>query len=350
MVDNSNILKSLKSIIPAASLIFILLVIPFSSIFAHSPVFADENHAPSHAYQIDDFTKSWVVYATLDHPERGDYYKFTASKGERIYISLMAARDPEDSGFLPSFALLMPVSEKKDELPSYIEIPTGWGAMIVDGKDPGKASYEPFTPGWIYDIASLDIDAPEDGTYYIVVFDQSQNTGNYSLAVGYIESFTLREWIMIPFSIHNTYAWEGQDLFVTYLPIILTVVIGSILLFLRKRKGKDPTGLSKWLAAFAGLTFFGTSFSILYQMALAISITGFTAAIIVTIIISAIGIVLGVLSLLYALRKRQILTIGKRILLIIIGIVSIFGWSGFFLGTFLAILAAVVPPYGPSKK
>jgi len=349
MIDNSSI-KRLKSIILAASLIFILLVMPFSSIFAHSPVFADENHDPSHAYQIDDFTKSWVIYATLDHPDRGDYYKFTASRGDRIYMSLMAARDPEDSGFLPSIALLIPNSEKKDGLPSYIDIPPGWGAVVIAGKDPGEASYEPFTPGWIYDIASLDIDAPEDGTYYIVVFDESQKTGNYSLAVGYVESFTLREWVMIPFSIHNTYAWEGQNLFATYLPIILTVVIGSILLFLRKRKGKDPTGLSKWLAAFAGLTFFGTSFSILYQMTLAISITGFTAAVIVTIIISGIGIVLGMLSLLYALRKRQILTMGKRILLIIIGIISIFSWSGFFLGTLLVILAAVVPPYGPSRK
>ena len=201
----------------------------------------------------------------------------------------MTAQDPEDSGFLPSFALLMPDSEKKDELPSYIDVPAGWGAMLIDGKDPGKAEYEPFTPGWIYDLASLDIDAPEDGIYYIVVFDESQKTGNYSLAVGYEESFTLREWVMIPFSVHNTYAWEGQNLFVTYLPIILTVVIGSILLFLRKRRGKDPTGLSKWLAAFAGLTFLGTSLSLLYQMALAISVTGFTAAVIVTIIISAIG-------------------------------------------------------------
>jgi hypothetical protein len=349
MINNSSI-KRLKFIILATLLIFILLIMPFSSIFAHSPVFARGNHDPSHAYQIDDFKKSWVLYATLDHQDRGDYYKFTASKGDRIYISLMTAQDPEDSGFLPSFSLLMPNSEKKDELPPYIDIPSGWGSMEIDGKNPRKASYEPFTPGWIYDIASLDIDAPENGTYYIVVFDESQKTGNYSLAVGYVESFTLREWIMIPFSIHNTYAWEGQDLFVTYLPIILTVVIGSILLFVRKGKGKDPIGLSKWLAAFAGLTFLGTSSSILYQMALAISITGFTAAVIVTIIISAIGILLGLLSLLYALRKRQILTVGKRILLIIIGIVSIFSWSGFFLGTFLAILAAVVPPYGPSRK
>jgi len=93
---------------------------------------------------------------------------------------------------------------------------------------------------------------------------------------------------MIPFSVHNTYAWEGQDLFMTYLPIILTIAIGGILLFLRKRRGKGPTGLSKWLAAFAGLTFLSTSLSIFYQMVLAMSITGFTLAVTVTIIISAL--------------------------------------------------------------
>jgi len=155
---------------------------------------------------------------------------------------------------------------------------------------------------------------------------------------------------MIPFSVHNTYAWEGQDLFMTYLPIILTIAIGGILLFLRKRRGKGPTGLSKWLAAFAGLTFLSTSLSIFYQMVLAMSITGFTLAVTVTIIISGTGIVLSLLSLFYALRKSQILTVGKRVLLVIIGIVSIFSWSGFFLGTFLVILAAVLPPYGPISR
>jgi hypothetical protein len=350
IMNQYNILKKLKFVISTILLVFILVLLPISTIFAHSPVFAKENHDPSHAYQINDFTKSWVIYATLDHPDKGDYYKFSASKGDRIYISLMTSQDPEESGFLPSFALLVPNSGSKDELPVHIDIPPGLGAIVIDSKNPAKAEYEPFTPGWLYDLSSLDIDAPEDGVYYIVVFDQSQKTGNYSLAVGFIESFTFREWIMIPFSVHNTYAWEGQDLFITYLPIILTVVIGSILLFVRKGKGKGPTGLSKWLAAFAGLTFLGTSLSILYQMVLALSTTGFTAAVTLTIIISAIGIVLSLFALLYALSKIQVLTIGKRILLIIIGIISIFSWSGLFIGAFLVMLAAVVPPYNPIRK
>ncbi|MFC2145398.1 hypothetical protein ACFLQQ_03620, partial [Actinomycetota bacterium] len=310
---NNYFLSKIKLILTTSLLILVLAIIPTSTIFAHSPVFTEENHDPSYAYQISDFTKSWVIYATLDHPDEGAYYKFTASKGDRIYISLMTSENPTTSGYLPSFALLTPGSVSKDTLPSYIEVPEGLGAILVDGKEPDKASYEPFTPGWLYDIATISIDAPEDGTYYIVVFDSSQKTGNYSLAVGYIESFTITEWIMIPYYIHETYAWEGQNIFVTYLPIILTIIIGSIIFLWQKKRTKEPRGISKWLAAFAGLTFLGTTLSIFYQIILAISITGFFSAVIITIIIASIGLVLSFLTLLYAFKKKQTLTSGKRI-------------------------------------
>jgi hypothetical protein len=291
-----------------------------------------------------------VIYSELDHPSKGDYYKFDVSKGERINISMMTSERPAISGFLPSFALMIPDSNEKDNLPSFVELPDGYGSIVVDGKDPGKASYEPFTPGWLYELANLSMDAPVEGTYYIVVYDNLQNTGNYSLPVGYIESFTFREWITIPITVQSTYVWEGQNIFIINLPLILTIIFGSIILYLLSKKGRAPKGISKWLAAFAGLAFLGTSLGLFYQMILSMNITGFAAGALVTIIIAIIGIVLGVLTLLYAVREKPVLTIGRRIGLSIIRVFALFSWSGFFLGPALAILAAVIPPYNPMKK
>jgi hypothetical protein len=342
--------RKVKFVAFAAILITALLFVPVSAAFAHSPIFPEENHDPSHAYQINNPAKSWAVYTALDHSDKGDYYKFTVSKGDKIQIGLVVSESPSVSGFLPCFALMIPGSDQKGTLPSYIEIPSGYGTMLVNGKDPGKASYEPFSPGWLFEVAALNTNAPADGTYYIVVFDNSQKTGNYGLPVGYIESFTPAEFIMIPYNVHTVYTWEGQNLFATYLPLILVLVIGGIMLYVRSRRGKAPRGTSKWLAAFAGLAFLGTAAGIVYQMLLTLSITGFTIEAVFTLIFVIIGIVLGVLTLMYAVREKPTLTAGRRVGLIIIGIIALVGWAGLYLGTALAILAALVPSYAATKK
>lgn len=326
-----------------AVLILILVIVPASSAFAHSPIFPEENHDPAHAYQIDNPTKSWAVYTTLDHTDKGDYYKFMMSRGDKIEITLMTSESPSVSGFLPSFALMIPGSSEKNSVPSYIEVPAGYGTMVVNGTDPGRAWYEPFSPGWLYDLADLTINATQDGIYYIVVYDNAQKTGNYALPVGYVESYTPTEFILIPYNVHTVYRWEGQNLFVTYLPLILVLAIGGIVVYWRSRQGKVPKGASKWLAAFAGLAFLGTTIGTIYQMCLALGETGYTTGMFITLIFIVIGIVLGVLILMYALREKPTLTVRRRVSLVAIGLLALVCWAGLYIGTILAIIAAAVP-------
>jgi hypothetical protein len=85
-------------------------------------------------------------------------------------------------------------------------------------------------------------------------------------------------------------------------------------------------------------------------MLLAITVTGFALEAAITVVIAIIGIVLAIIALLYAVREKPLLTIGRRVGLAIIGVFALFVWSGFFLGPALAILAAIVPPYNPTKK
>ncbi len=355
MVDLTAGLKGLsmsriRFIIVAAIFVSALVLVPASPASAHSPLFPKNNHDPTHAYQIDDPAKSWVIYATLDHADEGDYYKFTVSEGDKIQIGLMAADSPSVSGFLPSFVLMIPGWGQKTNLPSYVEVPAGYGTMVVDGQHPGRASYEPFSPGWLYDLADLTIDAPTGGTYYVAVYDNARKTGNYGLPIGYVESFTPAEWLMIPYYVHTTYVWEGQNLFVTYLPLILTIAIGGIILYRRSGQGKAPKAISKWAAAVAGLSFLGTAVGILYQMILAMIVTGLAVEAVFTLIFVAIGVVLSVPTLLYGIREKPALTMGRRLALVLIGTLALVGWAGFLLGTALAILAAVVPPYATTKE
>ncbi|MDH4300290.1 MAG: hypothetical protein OEV54_06570, partial [Dehalococcoidia bacterium] len=227
-------------------------------------------------------------------------------------------------------------------------------------------TYEAFSPGWFYEVANMTTDAPVDGIYYVVVFgtmqsndthaneddenhDDDHEAARYGLVVGYVESFTPIELIMVQYSVQKVYAWEGQNQFVTLLPIILVLVIGGIILYLRSRKGRAPKDISKWLASLAGLAFLGSGVSIVYQMFLTFSVTGLHGQAMITLIFFVFSVILGVATLRYAVRDKPILTTRRRIGLAITGLIALFVWSGLYLGTALAIAAALVPSHSVGK-
>jgi hypothetical protein len=78
-------------------------------------------------------------------------------------------------------------------------------------------------------------------------------------------------------------------------------------------------------------------------MFLTFTVTGFHGEAMITLIIFVFSVILGVVTLLYAVRDKPILTTRRRIGLIITGLIALFLWSGLYIGTALAIAAALVP-------
>jgi len=344
----------MRFIVFTSILLATLVLTPVTAVLAHSPVFPEENHDPSTAYEIGDPAKSWAIYTWLEGEGVADYYKFAISEGEKIQVSLIVPESPSHSGFLPSFSLIGPGLTQNDNVPDYMEVPAGYGAIVVNGTGTGKAVYEPFTPSWFYEVGALTMNAPNDGTYYVAVFnpelhndthDHVHEANGYAIIVGYAEEFTPLELILIPYRVHEIYIWEGQSQFIVFLPLVLVMIIGGVFVYWRSKRGKHPRGVSKWLAAFGGLAFIGTAVGTTYQMLLALNYTGFTVEAVITMLIAVVSIVLGVLTLRYALRSKPNLTIWRRVGLVVIGLVALFAWSGLYLGPALLIAAALVPSY-----
>jgi hypothetical protein len=323
-------------------LVLVSVIVPTSAVSAHSPLFPGENHSPGTAYQINDPAKSWAIYNTLDHPDKGDYYSFKMSSGNKIDVSLNLPQSPSKNGFMPSFVLMIPGSSQKAILPSYIEIPSNYGTIVVNGTDPGKATYEPFSPGWYYEISSLVMNAPSEGVYYVVVFDYDQQTGNYGLPIGYVETFTILDWILIPYDVRTTYSWEGQNQIIVLLPVIVTLILGGLWFYWRNKKGEDPKSLSKWTAAFAGAFFLSSAINVMYQIFLALSVTGFTNEAFITLMFAIISITFSIIIFLYALRGKSAKTHKWTILLFVIGVAGLFTWSGLYFGTILLFISAIL--------
>ena len=336
-------------------ILFVTLVLaPVTAIMAHSPVFPEENHDPSTAYEINDPAKSWAIYTWLEGEGIADYYKFTISEGDKIHVSLIVPNSPSHSGFLPSFSLMGPGLNQNNGLPDYVEVPVDYGTIVVAGTDPGRAIYEPFTPGWFYEVGTFTTNAPDDGAYYVAVFNpelhddtnnHSHEASSYAIIVGYVEEFTPLELILIPYRVQEIYVWEGQSRFIVFLPALVVIIIGGVITYRRSKRGKQPRGTSKWLATFGGFAFIGTAAGTIYQILVAFNYTGITVEAVMTLLIVIVSIILGILALRFALRSKPNLTIWRRVGLLVIGLVALFVWSGMYLGPALLIAAALVPPY-----
>jgi hypothetical protein len=99
--------------------------------WAHSPLFPKGNHSLSTAYRIDGVDKSWVAYASIEQPDRADYYQFPRGRGQRIDLSLFSAGSPAVTGFRPSLALLVPGLDRCDTMPGFVQIPKNYGSCYA---------------------------------------------------------------------------------------------------------------------------------------------------------------------------------------------------------------------------
>jgi hypothetical protein len=326
-------------------IIAVLVMMPASIVSAHTPLFSHENSSLQTAYTINDPAKSWAVYANLPSTDAAAYYKFHMDAGGDIDITLLSPLDPVDSHFLPSFVLMVPDSVSNDPVPYFVELPIGYGTIVVNGTNPGIATYEPFSPGWFYQLANLTLSAPVTGTYYIAVYDQ-EYTGNYGLPVGYVEGYTIPEILMLPYNLQLVFVWEGQNIFIVLLPLILSLILGGLMVYRRTTVGKGPKDdLSKWMATFGGLAFIGYAGINIYQMLLALTKTGWDPGVIVSILFAILPLVLGAIGLRYALKQKAKTTIYHRLGLVAIGVVGLMLWTGLYIGPALMVLAAILPPH-----
>ncbi len=323
------------------SLSSLLLLSPLvPSVLAHSPYIPGDNDALDRAAAIPEPTKSWAFYADLHQGGEAQYYTFTVAEGERIYASLFVPHESIERGFMPRMVLMGPGIQPQGSVPDYVLVPAGAGTMVLEA-GPIHATYEPFTPTVIYDLASVDLPSPATGAYYLAVFEPSQG-GKYGLAVGTAESFTIAEWLLIPVNLLSIYRWEGQSPVLVFAPLATTLAIGIIVLFQTRMTLKAPDSLFGWLGALAGLFMLGSAASVLYQMSVALSRAPANAGIALTVILAALPALLGLGALRLSLKKSRLSKV-RRAITVLIGIAALFAWSGLIIGPVLALASAFMP-------
>ena len=206
----------------------LLLFLSFTMVNAHTPLnTGDGNISPETALEIDNPTKSWTLYEELDDV---DYYKIHLHEGEElrasVYVSIWG-----DDHFTPNLLVLGSDIAGADEPP--FAHPENLGRVIIQGERQIHPEYEPFTPASYFYVASYRHMVQVDGDYYLAVYS-AEHGGRYGMALGYRETFTLFEWIKIPFDLVSIHLWEQQPIILLFGPPIVALFISIYYSFIRE--------------------------------------------------------------------------------------------------------------------
>ncbi len=328
----------------SGTILFVLLVslVLVHSVLGHAPLSPSQNESLAEATPIPDPAKSWAVYDRLHEEEEAHYYRFSITQGERIYVSLFISPASMDRRFAPTLALMGPGVSNQGAVPDYVETPKASGVLVVQAKPPAQATYEAFSPSTFFQLASLDISASASGTCYVAVYEPNQG-GYYGLAVGYVESFTLTEWILTPVNLLSIYQWQEQSLTFIFGPMAVVIAIGLSLLVWQRRKKNISVGLFSWTGGLAGLLFLGTTATVLSQMILALTQVPAVPEMTVTLILAAIPMLLGIVTLRLTLRIQKEITFRRRIYFVCIGFLALFAWAGYLAGSVMAFITSILP-------
>jgi len=293
------------------------------------------------AIWVNEPQNSWVSYTELDEAAEPQYFRFNATAGTRIDLRLGIPIELAATTFRPVLVLMGPGLTNQSTPPAYLELPEGEGVMVFDS-EPEFPEFEGFTPSSFYLVADIELQVPETGTYYVAVFEPSSG-GRYALVFGYIEAYTLLDWILIPFNGIMVHQWEGQSELLIFGPYVAAVVVGLILIFGRKSEKLDSTAPLAELGLFASVLIGASSISIVFQMIIALMGAPINFLIVVTILVilaSLLGGYFGV-RVLFGAGMEEVRTNWWK--LIIIGLLGLFLWTGYVIGPILLIIVAVVP-------
>ena len=215
-------------------------------VFSTSPAYGHKliNHDDSHksfetALRIPDHKISWAIYESLEAHE-ARFYTFDGKQGDSFYAGIVVPKIQGLENYAPSLIIMH--SDMVDKENSF-SIDWRSEKFLYEEDFPGFEFYEPFGQVTYWERQEVKFDLPYDGRYFIVVSDEKDQKGKYSLAVGTIEDFSGEDFVtLLP------KAWFDTKLFVddyasitVFFSFLVLILVIPIFIKIKKRRKIEPT-------------------------------------------------------------------------------------------------------------
>jgi hypothetical protein len=212
-------MKKLPKALTILGIFFIIAITVSSPAYAHKLITHDDTHRSfDTALKIPDHKISWAIYENLEENE-AKFYSFDAKHGESLYASIVIPKMEGLETYSPTLVLVGEGIFQNDSIP----FTTSLGVQKISFQEefPSREFYEPFGQVTYWERQEVKMDIPIDGEYFIIVLDEQNQIGKYSLAIGTIEDFSGSD-------IFSTLpkAWIETKLFVNdYTSIVMAIII-----------------------------------------------------------------------------------------------------------------------------
>ena len=216
-------------------LLFVIGIISSSPAYGHKLITHDDTHRNlENALVIPDHKISWAIYENLG-PNEEKFYSFDAKPGDSFYASIVVPKIAGLEEYSPTIVLINGSYIEKgiDILESQAVIEK----VIYEGEFPGNEFYEPFGQVTYWERQEIRTTLTTEGEYFVIVLDEQNQTGKYSLAIGTIEDFSAVDlFTILPTAWFETKLFVGDyasaSMFV--LVIIAIIAIPAIIVVIRR--------------------------------------------------------------------------------------------------------------------
>lgn len=150
-------------------LLVVLAILLTNQAYAHKLISHDDSHRDfESALDIPDHKISWAIYENLGVNE-AKFYTFDAKKGDSFYASIVVPKIEGLENYAPTLVLM----SENDSITKKV---------IYEKDFPGTEFYEPFGQVTYWERQELKTEIPANGKYFIIVTDEKNQSGKYSLA------------------------------------------------------------------------------------------------------------------------------------------------------------------------
>jgi len=212
-------------------LLIAMMLIPYSSVFAHRPVWG-EQYGP---IEIPNLNTSFAVYRNLA-PDQIDVYTFEAEAGQELHAGIQIPAVKGLQGYGVTVALFGPGLPEANSNTLPPDHPEDLGSMIFPSMVTDDF-FEPFTQTNYWGRQEINLNLPNVGNYYLLVWQPDGQSGKYVLDTGRAEVFKPGDLFRFPIWWVRVHIFFGHGSWLALGAALILIVVG--LLILRKRASRN---------------------------------------------------------------------------------------------------------------
>ncbi|KMT21246.1 hypothetical protein [Clostridium cylindrosporum] len=213
-------------------IIILIIIICFSIDFDKNQIFERKDASFSAPVTINNHMNSNTIYGKINKNNDIDFIKFKGKKYENFYIELRIPNLTGEKGFSPEIVLISKEIVQKDAIP--FDLPKGYGALVIKSTDNKSKYFDSFTGSYYHLAQSLRGEIPENGEYYVAVYNEKSN-GKYVLDLGERKKFSISDFLKVPYLYFKVKFFFSPIKLISIIALIIIAFV-SIMYIFKKRE------------------------------------------------------------------------------------------------------------------